>query len=174
MNSSVVRFQNMQQVLALAEEGLAQGELPIAAIVVLDGKIISQSTTKEKQEGRLLVHAELLALQMADKLRPFPGKRRNMQLYTNLEPCLMCLGAAMSSFVGEILYALESPGDGAVSLIQQWERDKLAFPAYQLPKIQGGICRDQSLQLFERYLEQNPPSPLTEWVIKLVDATKRK
>lgn len=40
------------------------------------------------------MHPELLALEAADRLQPFPGKRRDTKLYVNLEPCRMCLEAA--------------------------------------------------------------------------------
>ncbi|MFH1907360.1 MAG: deaminase, partial [Chloroflexota bacterium] len=57
----------MELVLSLATEALEFGELPIAAIVVLDNKIISQAATSEKREKRFLGHAELVALDIADK-----------------------------------------------------------------------------------------------------------
>src|SRR5262249_42127123 len=98
--------------------GMEQGNLPIGAVIVLSGRVIAAAHTAEVTEHRLLVHAELLALEEADRLRPFPGKRRDTVLFTTLEPCLMCFGAAMSFLVGSVYYALESPADGAVNLAQ--------------------------------------------------------
>lgn len=117
----------MRQALRLAAEGLAKDELPIGAVVVLDSRVIAAAHTMERSTGRLLVHAELLALEDADRRWPFPGQRRDARLFTTLEPCLMCLGAAMSFFVGEVYYAVESPGDGAISLIRQWQRNEQDF-----------------------------------------------
>ena len=57
----------MRQVLALAAEALELGEFPIAAIVVLDDEILSQAATSEQREKRFLGHAELVALEEADK-----------------------------------------------------------------------------------------------------------
>jgi tRNA(adenine34) deaminase len=85
----------MKETLAIAEDGLAFGEFPIAAILVLGDEIVARASTAEECEGRTFVHAEYAVL------------------YTNLEPCLMCMGAAMSFFLGEIYYGLESPGAGA-------------------------------------------------------------
>ena len=157
----------MQQALQLAQDGLAQGELPIAALVVLDGQIIARATTAEKRQKRLLVHAELLALQTADQLTPFPGKRRDAILYSNLEPCLMCLGAAMSFFIGEIVYALESPSDGAVKLVQQWQRATDDFAAYRVPQIIGGVLREESGRLFQQYADSHSPGPVSAWACSL-------
>jgi tRNA(adenine34) deaminase len=160
----------MRQALALAERAIERGEMPIAALAVLDGRIIASAHTAERREGRLLVHAELLALEQADRLKPFPGTRREAVLYTNLEPCLMCLGAAMSFQLGSIYYALESPSDGAVALVQGWQRDEESFPGYQVPAITGGLLRQASIRLFQQWVERNPPGgPVWEWVKSLAD-----
>jgi tRNA(adenine34) deaminase len=160
----------MRQTLALADQAIERGEMPIAALVVLDGHIIASAHTAERREGRLLVHAELTALEQADRLKPFPGKRREAVLYTNLEPCLMCLGAAMSFQLGAIVYALESPGDGAVALVQGWQRDEELLPGYRVPAITGGLLRQESICLFQRWLDLNPPGgPIWEWVKSLAD-----
>jgi tRNA(adenine34) deaminase len=143
----------MRQAILQAEKGLENGEFPIGAVVVLNNEIIAAAHTAETAQQRLLVHAELLALEIADKLKPFPGKRRDMQLFTNLEPCLMCLGAAMSFSLGKIYFALEAPGDGAVEMAQTWQRREGDFPSYRLPEIYGGILRAESLALWRRYVE---------------------
>jgi tRNA(adenine34) deaminase len=59
----------MRVALAVAAEGLAAGELPIGAVVALDGVVIARAHTAERASGRLLVHADLLALQAIDELR---------------------------------------------------------------------------------------------------------
>jgi tRNA(adenine34) deaminase len=165
----------MRQTLALVETALERGELPIAALVVLDGRIIASAHTAERREKRLLVHAELLALEQADRLKPFPGRRRETVLYTNLEPCLMCLGAAMSFQVGAIYYALESPGDGAAALATSWQRDEGSFPGYRFPAITGGLLRQDSIRLFQRWIERNPPGgPMWAWAKSLADLDRSK
>lgn len=157
----------MRQTLLLADEATKHGEFPIAAIVVLNEKIIAKATTLEQQERRFLVHAELLALEEADKLRLSWEERKNARLFTNLEPCLMCMGAAMSFFLGEIYYALESPGDGAVSIVETWSRKEEDMPGYKLPKISAGILRQESIELFKKYLSICPPGPMREWAATL-------
>jgi tRNA(adenine34) deaminase len=168
IDSEHARF--MQQALSLAETAIERGELPIAALVVLDGTVIARAHTAESREGRLLVHAELLALEQADRLQPFPGRRRDVVLYTNLEPCLMCLGAAMSFMLGSIYYALESPSDGAVALAQSWQRDEQSFGEYRLPAIHGGLLRRESISLFQKWVDRHSPGgPLWEWAKSLAD-----
>jgi tRNA(adenine34) deaminase len=158
----------MREALKVARVGLEAGELPIGAVVVLNGKIIASAHTREKAEGRYLVHADLLALEEADRISPFPGKRRNTKLFVNLEPCLMCLGAGMSFFLGEIYYGLESPSDGAVELARKWQRREEDFPAYRVPTITGGILREESGALFLEYTVRNPTGPLSDWARTLI------
>jgi tRNA(adenine34) deaminase len=153
----------MQQVLALAAEALEQGEFPIAAIVVLEDEIIAQATASEQCEKRFRGHAELVALEYADKRQLSFAERGRARLFTNLEPCLMCMGAAMSFFLGEIVYALESPGDGAVELVRSWSRREEDLPGYQIPKIVGRLLREESLRLFEEYVARQPPGPMRDW-----------
>jgi tRNA(adenine34) deaminase len=153
----------MRQALTLAGEALDLGEFPIAAIVVLDDRIISRGTASEEREKRFLGHAELVALEQADRLGLTFAQRSAAKLFTTLEPCLMCMGAAMSFFLGEIYYALESPGDGAVDLVSGWVRKEEDIPGYQLPRITGGLLREDSIRLFAEYVSRRPPSPRRDW-----------
>jgi tRNA(adenine34) deaminase len=146
----------MRAALTVAAEGMAEGELPIGAVVVLNGEIIAAAHTAERAQNRLLVHAELLALAAADRLQPFPGNRRDVTLYTTCEPCLMCMGAAMSFFLGTIAYAVEAPSDGATALVQGWQRNTADFPAYRAPQIIGGVLRAEAIALFQQYVTRHP------------------
>jgi tRNA(adenine34) deaminase len=153
----------MRQALTLAGKVLEFGEFPIAAIVVLDDEIISSATASEQREKRFLGHAELVALEEADRQGLSYDERRAAKLFTNLEPCLMCIGAAMSFFLGEIYYGLESPGDGAVAMVRAWSRKEEDIPGYQLPRITGGLLREESIGLFEEYVSQSAPGPMRDW-----------
>jgi tRNA(adenine34) deaminase len=91
--------------IEVAEEGLAAGELPI-------GDVLGRSWTRERAAGRRLVHADLLAMEQADRALGWSKRTAPLQLAVNLEPCLMCVGAAMALVVDEICYGLESPASG--------------------------------------------------------------
>lgn len=164
---------HMQQVLALAGLALEQGELPIAAMVVLGDEVISQATTSEVREKRFLGHAELVALEIADRQRLSYDQRVSAKLYTNLEPCMMCMGAAMSFFLGEVVYSLESPGDGAVEVVKSWIRKEEDIPGYRVPKITGGILREESIGLFDEYTVRHDAGPMRDWAETLTNLRKR-
>ena len=154
---------HMRQALTLAAEALEMGEFPIGAVIVLNGSVIARGTTTEQREKRFLGHAELVALEEADRLGLSLKERRAAKLFTNLEPCLMCMGAVMSFFLGEMYFGLESPADGAVDLVRGWVRQEDDMPGYQLPQITGGLLREESVELFGKYVSLHTPGPMREW-----------
>lgn len=156
-------IKHMKAAISLAEEALEKGELPIAAVIVLNDKIIASAHTMEKTSGRFLVHAESLALEQADKLKLSFSERQNCTLYTTLEPCLMCLGASMSFFIGKICYALESPGDGAIEIVNSWNKNSKDLLNYKIPIISKNILSDESKMLFSKYVEKHSKGAMWEW-----------
>lgn len=161
--------EKMKITIDLAKEAIDNGELPIAAVIFLDDIIISKSYTSEKTDKRYLVHAELKALIEADVKRFSFKDRKKMQLFTTLEPCMMCMGASMSFFIGEVYYSLESPSDGAVAIAQEWNPKSKDFPAFSIPKIYGGILRQETQALFNEYVQKNENGAMCEWAKALAN-----
>lgn len=81
--------EKMKFVIDLAEQALEKNELPIACIIFYNDTIITQSHTSESKDKRLLVHAEIKALLELDKKRINAKEKAQMELFTNLEPCMM-------------------------------------------------------------------------------------
>lgn len=126
--------------------------------------MIAEAWTSERADARYLVHAELKALLAADAMGLTRSERRRCVLYTTLEPCMMCLGAAISAQVGAVVYALESPGDGASALAV----DRPGLPAvFRPPPVRGGLGRAASRALFARYAASAPPGGLRDWALSL-------
>nr|WP_304413686.1 deaminase [Kutzneria sp. 744] len=149
--------------MEVADEGMAQGELPIGAVVVSGDEIVARAYTRDS-EGRLK-HADLLAMIEAD------GKgARDLRLAVNLEPCLMCLGAAMSLGVKEIFYGLDSPGDGAAATARSWAPGP-GMGWYRAPEVHGGIRAGEVREQFRRYCGQAPDTALRRWANTLVTGT---
>lgn len=70
----------------------------------------------------------------------------------------MCLGAAMSFGVGTVVFALESPSDGATSMFEAWGRRADLFPSYRMPRIDAGIGRDTARELFREFVAKPGPN----------------
>jgi len=159
----------MEAALDVARCGLARGELPIGAVVVADGRLIAWSHTEEVTQRRLLVHAELLALEDAD--RQHGWDRRNATLYTTLEPCLMCIGAAATALVGRIVWAVESDAHSAGRLLDGWTDGRPAdLPQLHLPEVTGPVGGAAAAELFQAYVDARADScdPFVRWAATLV------
>jgi tRNA(adenine34) deaminase len=151
--------------LEQATRGLETGELPIGAVVALDGEILARAFWR-LGDG-LLAHPELLVLLDADRSSDAAGRRKDLSLYTTLEPCLLCMSAAMFSWCGRVVYALESRTDGGTAIREAWDPGGDAAP-YRFPKVTGGVRREDSVKLVGEYLRHAPPSPLTSWARTLL------
>ena len=160
--------EKMKLVINLAEKALDKGELPIACIIFHNDKIIAQSHTSEIEDKRLLVHAELKALMELDKQKIKQTDKRQMELFINLEPCMMCLGASISSFVGKVYYSLDAHSDGAAKWANKtWNKYHIKSSFY-LPEITSGILEDESRELFKKYVDIHKEGQLVDWVKTLI------
>lgn len=156
--------EKMKLVIKLAEIALEKGELPIACMIFLGDNIIAQSYTTETADKRLLVHAELNALMKLDHQNYSYNDKMQMELYTNLEPCMMCLGASISSFIGKIYYSLDAPSDGAAKWAEKTWKEHHTTSSFYLPDMTPGILKAESEQLFKAYIDIHKKGPLVEWV----------
>lgn len=157
----------MRLALETAEQGLEAGEQPIGAVVLLGDDVVGRAYTQEKALRRRIVHADLLAMIAADEALGFGKRRQPLRLAVTLEPCVMCLGTAMTLGVDEVVYALGSPGDGGAWIARQW-RPEGAVAWFRPPAIIAGVGAQESRELFRRYCRQAPPSPMRDWALTLV------
>lgn len=141
----------------VAEEGMAAGELPIGAVVVMGEEIIGRAYAQERSAGRRLCHADILAMEQPDKPLGWSARPHPLQLAINLEPCVMCLGAAMMLGVSDVYYSLESPGDGAHHVARSWQNSD-DTPFFRVPAVAGGVLRAVSQDQFRRYCQTAPAS----------------
>lgn len=160
--------EKMSLVLALAEKALEKNELPIACMIFHNDTIITQSYTSEIEDKRLLVHAEIKALMELDRKRISAKEKMQMELFTNLEPCMMCLGASISSFIGQIYYSLPAPSDGAAKWAEETWNEHHIESSFCLPAITSGILETESKELFRKYIDIHKEGPLVEWVKTLL------
>jgi tRNA(Arg) A34 adenosine deaminase TadA len=154
--------EKMEFVIELAKKAMENEEFPIAAAIYHFDELIASAYTTENADGRFLVHAEQKALMDADMKKLPINARRELELYTNLEPCLMCLGTVISSFVGKIFYSVEAPDDGSVELISREyarRKDEGTPPQFPFPEVHAGLLREQSIKLFRDFVENNEGKP---------------
>jgi tRNA(adenine34) deaminase len=102
----------MARALALAREAAARGEVPVGAVVVLDGQVIGEGANGPIARQDPTAHAEILALRRAGAAvgnYRLPGAT----LYVTLEPCAMCAGAMVHARVERLVFGAPDPKSGA-------------------------------------------------------------
>ncbi|MBB6096837.1 tRNA(Ile)-lysidine synthase [Deinobacterium chartae] len=109
--------------LALDEARLAAqaGEVPIGAVVVCDGQVIARARNRSREHGDMTRHAELEALRQAATVLGTPYLNR-CALVVTLEPCPMCLGAALEARVGQVVYGARNLKMGALGGVMDLTR----------------------------------------------------
>ncbi|GAA2603710.1 deaminase [Paractinoplanes durhamensis] len=152
----------------VAEEGMARGELPIGAVVEMGGRIIARAWTQDVSRGRRLVHVDLLAMIAADEQLGRRPREDPLRLAVNLEPCVMCLGAAMALEVTDVYYGLASPADGGSALVANWPVSA-DLPWYRPPALTAGVRAAEVRDQFRRYCVSAPDSGFRDWARTLVD-----
>jgi tRNA(adenine34) deaminase len=103
----------MEKALEEARASGADGEVPIGAILVNDGKIIARSGNRTIRDCDPTAHAEIIVLREASRLL---GNYRlaGTALYVTVEPCSMCAGAMIQARVPRLVYGCDDPKGGAV------------------------------------------------------------
>ncbi len=103
----------MEMALEEARASAAAGEVPIGAILVLEGKIIARSGNRTIRDCDPTAHAEIVALREASRML---GNYRlaGTALYVTVEPCSMCAGAMIQARVPRLVYGCDDPKGGAV------------------------------------------------------------
>jgi len=98
----------MRRALALAEKARAEGEVPVGALVVLDGTVLGEGWNRPIAASDPTAHAEIQALRAAATAA---GNYRltGATLYVTLEPCEMCLGAMFHARVARVVYGATDP-----------------------------------------------------------------
>lgn len=134
----------MAHALAAADAAIEDGEVPIGcAIFDGDGALIATGYNRLNRTGDRAAHAEIDAFRSARQRLP----AREAILVSTLEPCVMCLGAAMETAVDTVIYALRADDDCGTSRVQPPQSAD-----NQMPRIVGDVRTADSRARFERWL----------------------
>jgi HAD superfamily hydrolase (TIGR01509 family) len=155
------------QAIDAARAGMAEGEVPIgAALFNGDGALMATGHSRACKTGDVTAHAEI------DAFRRLATTGRDLGdgaiLVSTLEPCVMCLGAAMEVGIDVVIYSLEAPADGGTSRIHAPRS-----PENKLPRMRGGSCREEARDLFIDWLRRSPESSRRPHVEQLLAETDR-
>ncbi len=140
----------MHEALALAEHAMQQQEVPVGAIVVLEGNIIGKGWNQPIAKHDPSAHAEIMALRDAAK---FIGNYRLVEttLYVTLEPCLMCVGAMLHARVKRVVFGAYDPKTGAAGSVFNMFADNRHN---HVVEVQGGVLEKPSAELLQTFFRQ--------------------
>jgi len=102
----------MRRALAEAEHAAEEGEVPVGAVAVHDGKIIARAWNQVEKLKDATAHAEILALTQASAMLG-DWRLEEVDLYVTKEPCAMCAGALVNSRSRRLIFGLADPRSGA-------------------------------------------------------------
>jgi tRNA(adenine34) deaminase len=141
--------QFMQQALDQAKLAAMAGEVPVGAVLVRDGKIISRGFNQPIGNSDPSAHAEMIALRSAAQLESnyrLPGTT----LYVTLEPCIMCAGAMLHARVERLVFGATDPKTGAAGSVLNVFSEKQINHQTQ---VEGGIMDDECGQVLRDFFK---------------------
>ncbi|KPK06964.1 MAG: zinc-binding protein [Betaproteobacteria bacterium SG8_39] len=137
----------MRRALELARQGQAEGEVPVGAVVVLDGRIVGEGWNRPIAAADPTAHAEIQALRAAAEA---VGNYRlaGAQLYVTLEPCTMCVGAMFHARIARVVFGARDPKTGSAgSVIDLFGETRLNHHA----TVVGGMLAEESAALLSSF-----------------------
>ncbi len=137
----------MQEALGEAARAFEAGEVPVGAVVVLDGRVVGRGRNRKESGLDPTAHAEMIAIrQAAAEL----GRWRlsGCTLYATLEPCPMCVGAMLSARIDRLVFGCRDPKAGAVRSLFELAADSRLNHRIE---VREGIGADQAAELLRSF-----------------------
>ena len=131
----------MKEALRLADEAALEGEVPVGAVVTIDGRIVGRGHNRREKDKNALAHAELEAINEA--CRTLGGWRLwQCDMYVTLEPCPMCTGAIINSRIKRLVYGASDYKAGSCgSVVNLFD-----LPYNHKPEVTAGFMQEECAQ----------------------------
>lgn len=137
----------MRRALALARAAAEAGEVPIGAVVTLDGRIVGEGENRNRRDNDPTAHAEMVAIRQAAR-RIGDFRLTGCDLWVTLEPCPMCAGAISHARIARLYYAVSDPKGGAV---EQGPRLFTQPQCLHRPEVYGGLAEAEASTLLRGF-----------------------
>lgn len=141
--------QFMLEALSEAEKAMEAGEVPVGAVLVEGGKVIARGQNKPLSSDDPTAHAEIVAIREACRKK---GNYRlsGCDLYVTLEPCAMCLGAAVHARLQRVVFGAPDPKGGAVESVMTFPFERMNH----LIEIRGGVLAAECGKILKSFFEK--------------------
>lgn len=139
----------MEAALRLARAATVREEVPVGAVVMLEGAVLGEAHNETVQRNDPTAHAELLAIQRA-LIASSSDRLPLATLYVTLEPCAQCAGAAILAKVGRVVFGASDERVGMAGSVYDLLRD----PRQNWrPEVLGGILGEECGELLKRFFQ---------------------
>ncbi len=139
----------MNDAIAEAENAFAAGEVPVGAVVVLDGRIVGRGRNRTIESGQPFEHAEVVALWDAVASVGSHALTEAV-LYATVEPCVMCIGAVLLARIPRVVFGAREPRTGACeSVLAIPNEPRLSHRVVVLGGVEEAACRSLMQRFFE-------------------------
>jgi tRNA(Arg) A34 adenosine deaminase TadA len=137
----------MDAALKEARKAAARGEVPIGAVLVLDGKIIAAAGNRTRELNDVTAHAEIEVIRRAAAA---VGDERlsGADLYVTLEPCTMCAAAISFARIRRLYYGAEDPKGGAVD---NGVRFYASPTCHHVPDVYSGLAEQEAADILRDF-----------------------
>lgn len=140
----------MREALVEARKAYDMGEIPIGAVLVHEGKIISRHHNRREMDHDATAHAEVLVIREANALLE-RWRLTGCTLYVTIEPCPMCAGAIINSRIDRVVYGSSDYKGGAVeSLFNVLSHPNLNHE----PQVLAGVLQDECSQMMKDFFKE--------------------
>ena len=135
----------MKEALKCARKALAEGEVPIGAVVVADGKVISRGYNERTKKQIATAHAEIEAIEKAcRKLKSW--RIPECEIYVTLEPCPMCMGAVLNARIKKVYFgAYEAKGRSMTAELAQ------SNLVNHTAEVEGGVMEKECAEILSSF-----------------------
>ena len=139
----------MSAALELAKQSAAEGEVPVGAVIVRNGEIVSTGRNRRESDRNATVHAELQAIDRA--CAALGGWRLwECDLYVTMEPCPMCAGAIINSRIKKVVFgAYDSKAGSCGSVINLFD-----LPYNHKPELNGGFMQEECSAVLTEFFKE--------------------
>ncbi len=137
----------MARALELARAGALRGEVPVGAVIVRDGEVIAEAHNRTVEDCDPTAHAETVAIRSASR-RLGDWRLEGCTLYTTLEPCALCAGAAVLARIPRLVFGAADPKAGMAGSLENVVQDPRLNHRVEL---RGGVLAEESAELLRGF-----------------------
>jgi len=139
----------MSAALEEARAAAVVGDVPVGAVVVMDGQVIARGRNRRELDGDPTAHAEIIALRAAAKV--LGQWRVEATLVVTQEPCPMCAGACVNARVKRLVYGCANPKAGSIATLYQIGSDPRLNHRIE---IAGGVKAEECAQVLQAFFAE--------------------